>query len=84
MRIRNEINSFFQRDDETFYECWERFKDLQKQCPPQLIPAWDLVQSFYKGVNHAIIINIDAAAGGTIMSKTPEDALDLFEEMANT
>ena len=30
-------------DDETFYECWERFKDLQKQCPPQLIPAWDLV-----------------------------------------
>ena len=29
-------------------------------------------------------MNIDAAAGGTIMSKTPEDALDLFEEMANT
>ena len=46
MRIRNEINSFFQREDETFYECWKRFKDFQKQCPPQLIPAWDLVQSF--------------------------------------
>ena len=30
MIIRNEINSFFQREDETFYECWERFKDLQK------------------------------------------------------
>ena len=42
------------------------------------------MQSFYKGVNHVVIINIDAAAGGTIMSKTPEDALDLFEEMANT
>ena len=30
LRIRNEINSFFQRDDEIFHECWERFKDLQK------------------------------------------------------
>ena len=29
-------------------------------------------------------MNIDATAGGIIMSKTPEDALDLFEEMANT
>ena len=42
------------------------------------------MQSFYKGVNHAVRINIDAAAGGTIMSKIPEDALDLFEEMTNT
>ena len=66
LRIRNEINSFFQRDDETFYECWERLKDLQKHCPPQLIPSWDLVQSFYKGVIQAVRVNIDAAAGGTI------------------
>ena len=28
-------------------------------------------------------MNIDAAAGGTIMLKTPKDALDLIEEMAN-
>ena len=49
-----------------------------------MIPSWDLVQSFYKGVNHTVRVNIDAAAGGTIISKTLEDALDLFEEMANT
>ena len=29
-------------------------------------------------------MNTDAAVGGTIMSKTSEDALDLFKEMANT
>ena len=29
-------------------------------------------------------MNIDALVGGTIMSKTPEDALELFKEMANT
>ena len=42
------------------------------------------MQSFYKGVNSSFRVNIDAATGGTIMSKTPEDALDLIEEMANT
>ena len=35
-------------------------------------------------MNSAVRANIDASAGGTIMSKTPEDALELFEEMANT
>ena len=42
------------------------------------------MQSFYKGVNSSFRVNIDAATEGTIMSKTPEDALDLIEEMANT
>ena len=41
-RIRNEINSFYQREDESFYECWEKFKDLQRQCALYLIPTWDL------------------------------------------
>ena len=30
LKIINEINSFYQRDDESFYECWDRFKDLQR------------------------------------------------------
>ena len=34
-------------------------------------------------MNPAIRVNIDADAGGTIMSKTLEDALELFKEMAN-
>ena len=49
-----------------------------------MIPTWDLAQSFYKGVNSAVRVNIDATTGGTVMSKTPEDALELFEEIANT
>ena len=30
LRIRSEINSFFQRDDESLFEAWEQFKDLQR------------------------------------------------------
>ena len=82
LRIRSEINSFFQRDDESLFEAWERFKDLQRQCPSHLLPTWDLVQSFYKGINPMVRCNIDAACGGSIMNKTPEEILDLFEEIA--
>ena len=34
-------------------------------------------------MNPIVRVNIDAAVGGTIMSKTPKDALELFKEMAN-
>ncbi|CAM8956872.1 unnamed protein product [Rhodiola kirilowii] len=32
-RLKNLINSFEQGEDETFYEAWERFKELQRECP---------------------------------------------------
>ena len=28
LKIKNEINSFYQRENESFYEYWDRFKDL--------------------------------------------------------
>ena len=31
--LRNQITSFTQREDELFYEAWERFKDLLRLCP---------------------------------------------------
>ena len=37
-KLRTEITSFFQRDGESVYEAWERFKDLQRQCPHHGIP----------------------------------------------
>ena len=40
-------------------------------------------QYFYKGASPSVRVNIDVAVRGTIMSKTPEDALNLFEEMSN-
>ena len=49
-----------------------------------LIPTWDLAQPFYNDVNPLVRVNIDTTAGGIVMSKTSEDALELFEEIANT
>ena len=42
-KLRARINSFTQRSDESLYEAWERFKDLQRQCPHHGVPNWLLI-----------------------------------------
>jgi len=41
-----------------------------------------VVQTFYNGVAQPVRSMIDAAAGGTLMSKTEGEAYNLIEEMA--
>jgi len=80
--LHNQISTFVQRDDETMYEAWERFKDLLRLCPHHGLQKWMVVQTFYNGVTQPVCSMIDAAAGGTLMSKTEEEAYNLIEEMA--
>ncbi|PPD90687.1 hypothetical protein GOBAR_DD12374 [Gossypium barbadense] len=37
-KLRNEITTFQQLDDESLYEAWERFKELLRKCPHYGIP----------------------------------------------
>jgi len=39
------------------------------------------VQTFYNGVTQPLRSTIDAAAGGTLMNKTKDEAYNLIEEM---
>ncbi|XP_048494419.1 uncharacterized protein LOC104887343 [Beta vulgaris subsp. vulgaris] len=82
-KFRNNITTFAQCDGESLYEAWERFKDLQRKCPPHGVPDWLLVPTFYNGLNESVRITIDAVAGGVIMGKTTEVANRLLEEMAS-
>lgn len=82
VKLRNDISNFLQHDLETLYEAWERFKDLMRRCPHHDLPIWLQVQTFYNGLFPANRSMIDAAAGGTLMRKTPEEAYELLEEMA--
>jgi len=41
-----------------------------------------VVQTFYNGVIQPVRSMIGAAAGGTLMSKTEEEAYNLIKEMA--
>ncbi|KAL5574402.1 hypothetical protein UlMin_023999 [Ulmus minor] len=75
-KLRNEITSFTQYDQESLYEAWERFKEMLRKCPHHGIPIWLQVSTFYNGLFSNYRAMIDAAAGGALMGKTPEDAHD--------
>jgi len=82
-KLRTEITSFIQWDGESLYDAWERYKDLQRQCPHHAVPDWLLIQTFYNGLEQSVKISIDAATGGPLMVKSIEAAKALLEEMAS-
>jgi len=82
-KLRTEITSFIQRDGESLYEAWKRFKDLQRQCSHHGVPDWLLVQTFYNRLEQSVKISVDAVAGGALIGKSIEAARVLLEEMAS-
>lgn len=83
--LRNQTTSFAQREHESLYKVWERFKELLRLCPHHGLQIWMIVQAFHNRVTHAMRPLIDAAVGGTLMNKIEEEAYkayNLFEEMA--
>ncbi|KAK8583877.1 hypothetical protein V6N12_068133 [Hibiscus sabdariffa] len=39
-KLRSEITSFMQEDDEAMHEAWERYRDLYRRCPMHGLPEW--------------------------------------------
>jgi len=81
MSLRNQITSLTQRKDESLYETWECFKDQLTLCTNHGLQRWMIVQTFYNGTTQAMRSMIDAMAGGTLMSKTEDEAYNMIEQM---
>ncbi|XP_073119954.1 uncharacterized protein [Henckelia pumila] len=84
MKLRTDITTFFQGEQETFYEAWERYKDLLRRCPHHQLPDGLVVQTFYYDLSHSNHTMLDAAAGGNLLRKSSEDGYELIEEMASS
>ncbi|XP_073064091.1 uncharacterized protein [Primulina eburnea] len=80
--IRKDICGIRQLQGETLYEYWERFKQLCASCPQHQIPEQFLVQYFYEGLSLFDRNMIDAASGGALVNKTPQEARALISNMA--
>ncbi|KAG9442620.1 hypothetical protein H6P81_018474 [Aristolochia fimbriata] len=83
IKLRNAISTFMQEHDEQLCEAWERFKELLKKCPSHGIPLWMQIETFYHGITVSTRSLIDAAAGGTMKKKTPNEVYELIEEMVS-
>ncbi|GMI69948.1 hypothetical protein HRI_000664100 [Hibiscus trionum] len=50
-RLRNEIATFQQEDDEPMHEAWDRFTTLLRNWPMHGFPVWNHVIKFYNAAN---------------------------------
>ncbi|KAK8625776.1 hypothetical protein V6N13_056936 [Hibiscus sabdariffa] len=82
-QLRNDIASFRQVDDESMYESWDRYKGLLRKCTNHGFQDWTLVVMFYNGVNAPTRMMLDASANGTLLEKSPEEAFEILDRIAN-
>nr|GEZ83305.1 reverse transcriptase domain-containing protein [Tanacetum cinerariifolium] len=77
--LRNEISNFQQKFDEPFHEAWKRYKDLLRACPHHGFTELHQLDTFYNALNPTDQDSLNAAAGGNLLEKSPQDALTIIE-----
>ncbi|KAH9751853.1 hypothetical protein KPL71_014470 [Citrus sinensis] len=82
-KLRNEITSFRELEDESLYEAWERFKELLRRCLHHGIPCCIQLEAFYNGLNPSTRLMVDASANGALLSKSYTEAYEILERIAN-
>jgi hypothetical protein len=73
---------FQQRQSETLYEAWTRFKDLLQKVPHHGIDLWLQVQIFYDHIDLSTRRTIDQSAGGKLRDLSAEESWELIEDLA--
>nr|GEW94155.1 reverse transcriptase domain-containing protein [Tanacetum cinerariifolium] len=77
--LRNEISNLQQKFAESFHEAWERYKDLLRGCPHHGFTELHQLDTFYNALNPADRDSLNAAVGGNLLEKSPQDALTIIE-----
>ncbi|CAA7400640.1 unnamed protein product [Spirodela intermedia] len=80
--VRKAMREFTQGPSEMFHEAWERLRDLTRECPHHGVSNHELTQIFYDGLGPQDRYLLDAASGGTFMSKFEDEAMELIETVA--
>ncbi|KAJ9542220.1 hypothetical protein OSB04_028726 [Centaurea solstitialis] len=80
-KLRADIRTFRQYNDETISKAWERFKHLMNSCPSHGLSKSEQVQTFYSGLNYPSRCTLDLSAGGVFMYKTPKQGYTLLEDI---
>ena len=83
VKLRKEITSFHQLEDESLYDAWERFKELHRRCPLHSISCYILLETFYNGLNPSTRLILNASANWALLSKSYNDAYKILERITN-
>ncbi|GJX03341.1 reverse transcriptase domain-containing protein [Tanacetum coccineum] len=77
--LRNEIRRFQQRFGKTFFEAWDRFKDLLNKCPHHGFSPLYQIDTFYNILNQSDQDSLNSVAGGNFLTKNTQEALTIIE-----
>nr|GEW73334.1 hypothetical protein [Tanacetum cinerariifolium] len=77
--LRNEISNFQQRFDESFYEAWDRYKDLLRACPHYGFTELHQIDTFYNALNPADQDSLNYATGGNLLERRTQDVLTIIK-----
>ncbi|RVW27032.1 hypothetical protein CK203_112870 [Vitis vinifera] len=80
--LKRQISNFSAKENEKFYECWERYMEAINACPHHGFDTWLLVSYFYDGMSSSMKQLIETMGGGDFMSKNPEEAMDFLSYVA--
>ncbi|CAL1387598.1 unnamed protein product [Linum trigynum] len=80
--LQKQITHFAQDEDETIQNAWERYTSLFLKCPNHGFTDAFKVDTFYHALFPEDKQLIDSACGGNMLTKTPPQLNQLFEEMA--
>ncbi|RVW19420.1 hypothetical protein CK203_115663 [Vitis vinifera] len=80
--LKREISNFSAKENEKFYECWERYMEAINACPHHGFDTWLLVSYFYDGMSSSMKQLLETMCGGDFMSKNPEEAMDFLSYVA--
>ena len=79
---KSAIATFSQGSNEPFYETWERFKSLLRRCPHHSFDDAAQLHIFYSGLKPWTKMILYVSTRGTMMSKSPEEAIAIIDSVA--
>jgi hypothetical protein len=82
MEAKTAIAVFTQGGNESLNEAWERFKSMLRKCKGHSFDELTQIQIFLNGLQSTHKTLLGATAGGSLMSKTAEEAKVIIERMA--
>ncbi|RVW87236.1 hypothetical protein CK203_037228 [Vitis vinifera] len=80
--LKRQISNFSAKENEKFYECWERYMEAINACPHHGFDTWLLVSYFYDGMSSSMKQILETMCGGDFMSKNPDEAMDFLSYVA--
>ncbi|KAL5568208.1 hypothetical protein UlMin_024783 [Ulmus minor] len=80
--LRRQISNFGQKESETLYQVWERYKDLLNFCPHHGYESWRVVSYFYDGLQNRERQFIETMCNGEFLHKDPDEAIDFLDDLS--